>query len=107
MSITHHFIPQMFLTPSFYVPHEISNIIFSLSNNYYGINNIPTKLYKEIDEFICEPLSKIITQFFTSGIFPNVMKAACLWRSTVCKQYRPISVLPILSKITEKCMYQR
>ena len=59
---------SFFLRPT--SPHEISKIISSLNNNNYGINNMPTKLYKEINEFICEPLSKIINQSFTCEIFP-------------------------------------
>ena len=54
---------SFFLRPT--SPHEISNIISSLNNNNYGINNMPTKLCKEINEFICEPPSKIINQSFT------------------------------------------
>ena len=60
-----------------------------------------------------KPLSQIINESFQSGIFPDKMKLAKvipLFKkgcSVTASNYRPISLLSVFSKITEKVMYKR
>ena len=103
---------SFFIAPS--VPFEISDIISALkSGKSLGPNSIPMKILKSLSPLISSPLSQIINESFQSGIFPNKMKFATvipLFRKgfpLTASNYRPISLLSIFSKITEKVMYER
>ena len=75
--------------------------------------NIPVRLLKMISLQISLPLCLIINKSFITGIFPDNLKLAKV--ITLYKKgskdnptnYRPISLLSIFSKITEKIMYER
>ena len=62
---------------------------------------------------MAEPLSVIINDSFTSGIFPDLLKRAIVVpihkSGSKChsNNYRPICVLPLVSKIFEKCFSAR
>ena len=103
---------SFFIAPS--VPSEISDIINMLkSGKSLGPNSIPIKLLKHLCPLISLPLSQIINESFQSGIFPDKMKLAKvipLFKkgcSVTASNYRPISLLSVFSKITEKVMYKR
>ena len=103
---------SFFTAPS--VPFEISDIISALkSGKSLGPNSIPMKVLKCLSPLISSPLSQILNKSFQSGIFPDKMKLAkviplfkkgCLLTAS---NYRPISLLSVFSKITEKVMYER
>jgi retron-type reverse transcriptase len=68
------------------------------------------ELLKQIKEVIIAPFTKLMNYCIRTDIFPN-----CLKRSIVipifkkgdrndCKNYRPISLLPVFSKIFEKLL---
>lgn len=103
---------SFFIAPS--VPSEISDIINLLKpGKSLGPNSIPVKLLKHLCPLISLPLSQIINESFQSGIFPDKMKLAKvipLFKkgcSVTASNYRPISLLSVFSKITEKVMYKR
>ena len=60
--------------------------------------------------YIAEPISWLINCSFAAGVFPDILKQSCItpiFKSgdrSMMSNYRPISILPILSKIFEKCM---
>ena len=72
-------------------------------------SNVIIKVYDEISY----PLFMIFHSSFNEGIFPEQLKVAKV--SPIFKvgnieeigNYRPISVLPILSKVLERIMYNR
>lgn len=90
---------------------QVRCIIGSLENSgskdVYGIT---VALLKTIKHYIVYPLTKLINQCFISGIFPDALKVASV--IPVYKKgdvndpgnYRPISLLPILSKVIEKAI---
>ena len=79
-------------------------------NKATGIDNIPAKILKISSNCISQSLSSIINSTFETGIFPNKWKIAKIspipkGNTAVCRDnYRPISVLPCLSKICESCV---
>lgn len=100
------------LEPTSY--NEIVKIIDNLRlNTSSGIDGISTKIVKSIKTVLAEPLSKIINQCLKNGIFPDSLKIAKvtpIFKSgDKCdpSNYRPISVLPVISKIFEKVLYNR
>lgn len=89
-------------------PHEIINEVSKMkaktSRDIYGLS---MKLIKEVIEHLAEPLSYIINLCFFQGIFPYKLKIARvvpIYKKedrNHCENYRPISVLPVISKIFE------
>jgi hypothetical protein len=75
-----------------------------------GIDGMSMRFIKEIKNCILRPLCSIINQSLNTGIFPNKLKVAKIvpvyknGDNTYIENYRPISVLPVLSKIFEKVM---
>ena len=73
-----------------------------------GHDLISTNLLKEIYPLIAEPLSLIINQALSTGIFPSKLKIAKvipLHKKTekyLLDSYRPISLLPSISKVFER-----
>lgn len=94
--------------------NEVRDIIQSLKNknsrDIYGLN---VKLIKSIKNLIVIPLTKLINICLQGSVFPDVLKVALVTpifkKGDVNKaeNYRPISLLPIISKIFEKCMALR
>ena len=70
-------------------------------------------LLKLIKNEICESVTLIINQSLTTGIFPNKLKIAKvipLFKKGdiyTFDNYRPISLLPSISKIFERTMYDQ
>ena len=67
---------------------------------------------KETIEYILEPITYIINQSCSTGIFPQEMKTAKvipIYKSsdkTLIQNYRPVSLLSAFSKLIEKLMYK-
>ncbi len=70
-----------------------------------------TKLIKSIKTDLINPLTIIINQSLKTGIFPDKLKIAPvipLFKKdddTVFSNYRPISLLPAISKVFEKAIF--
>ena len=101
---------------SFYVspasPAQINIIITSMTNGKaLGPYSIPIFLLKVLSEHIAIPLYDIINGSVSNGIFPDMMKLAKvipLYKKNSpddSSNYRPISLLSVFSKITEKLMH--
>ena len=93
---------------------EISNIIACRNaRKAAGPNSIPNFVLKEFKEELKKPLTIITNMSFISGQFPTKGKEAHIIPSykkgdkLECSNYRPISLLPNISKIIEKAMYTR
>mgnify|MGYP001950330936 CR=1 FL=1 len=95
------------------LPTEISTIIKSLKNKSNNINKTPMKLFKVISNLISVPLANIINKSLETGNFPDSLKLARVTpihkedQKTDINNYRPISVLPPISKIFEKVVYNQ
>ena len=101
-----------FLVPT--TCNEILNIINKFDNNKAtGPNSIPVFILKIFNCFFSEHLSNIINLSFVTGSFPDLCKLAKVIPiykgddELLCENYRPISLLPIFSKVFEKVIYAR
>lgn len=93
---------------------DVKKAILSLKrNNSCGYDEIPgTLLVYCVDEFV-KPLTFLINQSYDEGICPEALKLAVI--KPVFKKgdklnvanYRPIALLPVISKIFEKIICQR
>ena len=88
---------------------EIDKIISSLKSKHStGQDNISTILIKSLKPELIAPITLIVNQMLTTSIFPNSLKIAKvkpLYKKGDANSrdnYRPISLLPSISKILEK-----
>ena len=95
-------------------PTEICNIAKNLKNkSSAGFDGISTKLLKQIIASISYPLSILFNQSFLTGTVPNKLKIArvipIFKNGDKCNpiNYRPISILPSISKLLEKAVAKR
>ena len=78
-----------------------------------GIDQIPACFLKDIAYVLAKPLTHVINLSLHRGLFPNDLKRARIkpvhksGNSKMFDNYRPISVLPVISKIFEKCVYRQ
>ena len=78
-----------------------------------GHDGISSELLKLITNDISKCITVIINQSLTSGIFPNSLKIAKVTpifkkeNSKLITNYRPISVLPVISKIFESVIHEQ
>lgn len=93
---------------------EVTRIIDKLSTNTSsGIDGVSTKSIKTIKNVIANEIVNCINKCLILGIFPSSLKVAKvtpIYKSGSKSDpgnYRPISVLPVVSKIFEKIMYNR
>ncbi len=102
----------MFFEPT--TEQEIGEIINSLRYCVAsGYDNIPMWIVRDTGHLILEPLTHLINLSINSGIVLQQLKIARVvpifksGENSVFSNYRPISVLPIFSKILEKVVYNR
>ena len=95
-------------------PNDISKIINNFKpKSSTGHDGLSMKLLKRISSIICDPLTLIINQSLNTGIFPEKLKIAKVLPifkkddEFLLNNYRPISLLPALSKILEKVVFQQ
>ena len=93
--------------------YEILKIMSTLNNSSPGHDNINIKMFKNVIDYIITPLTYICNLSIKNGTVPNDLKIAKVipihkkGAKDNFGNYRPISVLPALSKIFEKLIYNR
>jgi len=94
--------------------HSIEKVIDKLvPKSSEGMDGLSVRFLKLVHKPLLKPLKIIVNQMFSTGIFPDRLKVAkivpCYKKSDEHKieNYRPISILPSLSKIFEKIMLQQ
>ena len=82
-------------------------------NKAAGIDNLPGKFLKEGASILAAPITSIINLSIKLSLFPENCKTAKLkpfykkGSKTEAKNYRPISLLPIISKIIERFIFEQ
>ena len=78
-----------------------------------GYDDLSTKLLKIISPSLCPLLRLIINQSLTTDIFPSKLKVAKViplfkkGNDHLLDNYRPISLLPCISKVIDKIVYKQ
>ena len=102
---------SFFATPA--TPDEVHKFIIGLPNKSGNIHCIPVFIYKLISHHISPIICDIFNSCITLGMFPNLLKLAKIIplfkskNSKLIKNYRPISLLHLLSKLIEKMIKSR
>ena len=89
---------------------EVSKLILSSSNSSCALDPCPTSLVKDCLHVLITPITNIINMSLSEGIFPDQWKSAhvtpLLKKPNLpkndLKNYRPVSNLNFISKVTEK-----
>ena len=113
-----YYMQQEQLRNSFFMsptdPEEIHRIIMKMKpKNSCGHDGISSKLLKNVSQVIAVPLSIIINKSIETGVVPRSMKLAKvipIYKAkdkTLMENYRPISLLPTISKVLEKVVHCR
>ena len=93
--------------------NEICKIIGSFKDSAAGWDDLKSSMIKHIKESIIVPLVHICNRSFATGIFPSELKIANvvpIYESgdeMAFSNYRPVSVLPVFSKLLERLVYNR
>jgi len=93
---------------------EITKIIEKLPNKKScGIDNLPNLTFKILKNDISSTLSTLINDSYKKGIFPDILKISKIiplhksGDKSKTENYRPIALLPNLSKIFEETLRTR
>ena len=92
---------------------EIFNILNDLKNSAAGHDDISPKIIKMCGNVFLKPLTHICNLSLINGCFPDQLKIAKVVpihksdNPNLFSNYRPISVLPVFSKVLEKLMHVR
>ena len=98
------------LVDSHNIKQIIKGINTSRSNGHDGISS---ELLKLISNDIADSITLIINQSLKSGIFPNqlkIVKVTPIYKKDdkkIITNYRPISVLPVVSKVFETVIHEQ
>ena len=78
-----------------------------------GLDQMPAQLMRDAAAEICNPLTNITNVFLETGYVPREWKVARVGplfksgKTTDLDTYRPISILPVASKILEKAVHMQ
>ena len=98
----------------YFVPvteNEISKIIGCFKESAAGWDGIEANVIKHIKNIVCIPLKQISNISLSLGVFPHELKIANVPihkanDDMVYSNYRPVSVLPVFSKLLERLVYR-
>ena len=90
---------------------EVCTVIMNMKNKHCELNIIPTITFKQLLDACLPMIIQIINLSLTKGEFCEEWKTAIVkpllkkpGLDLINKNYRPITNLPFISKLVEKCM---
>lgn len=92
---------------------DVHSIISGISSNAMGIDNFSIKMIKYCSPVLDKYITHLINFCLEIGKFPNFWKVACIKpipkvsNPTNYSDLRPISILPVCSKILEKVVFNQ
>ena len=92
---------------------EITKIMGPFKDGATGWDTLKPSVMKNIKEYVKYPLAHICYIFFFTGVFPKELQlanVAPVFKANdemIFANYRPVSVLPVFSKLIERLMYNR
>lgn len=101
---------QLEVTSESKVNKVLSSLSSSQSKDIFGMDTLFIKTYKDI---LTPPITKLINQSIAENTFPNTLKTATIipihkaGNKQDINNYRPISILPVLSKPLEKVVTEQ
>ena len=93
--------------------NEVVDVIKNLKDGSCGWDEISSCVVKSTYTSFIVPITHILNISIINGVFPDELKIARvipLFKSgdaMLFSNYRPVSVLPVFSKILERLMYNR
>ena len=100
-------------TPAHVTPEEVLKIIANFKDSAAGWDELKPGIVKIVRHSIHVPLAHISNLSFNQGLFPSELKLANVVPiykdkdKMLFSNYRPVSVLPVFSKVLERLMYNR
>ena len=91
----------------------LSNLKKLKTKKSCGLDNISPRLLVDAAEIVAKPLTKLINASLTSGFIPDDWKCAKVTplfkkgKKNEMDNYRPISVLPVASKLLERAVHSQ
>ena len=92
---------------------EVLKIIKSMGDKTCGNDPVPSTVLKELAPYIARQITTIVNMSLREGVFANKWKTAIIklllkkvGLDPIMKKYRPISNLPFILKLVEKCMLE-
>ncbi len=95
--------PEWLCTP-FYVQHSLDSLRWNCAS---GLDGLPVRFLRTLSSLISSPLSALINRCLVDCAWPTLWKAARVApvpkvaSSCIASDFRPVSILPILSKVGE------
>ena len=95
------------------VQEEVEKIIRNLKESSAGWDSIDCKVVKQTFSSFILPLTHVMNLSLSTGVVPIELKVARVipifksGETNIFTNYRPVSVLPLFSKILERLMYTR
>ena len=102
---------SIFLTPI--IEQEVIDCLKTLKEGSSGHDALKPNVIKKCNEYLVTPLTYIFNLSVTEGYVPKALKHAYItpvFKSgdeSIFSNYRPISVLPVFSKILERLIFNR
>jgi len=94
--------------------HEILKELNKLNvTKASGPDNIPTRILKDYAHILVDSITTLFNKSLSTGTVPQAWKHANIipihkkGSKTQASNYRPISLLPVISKILERCIYNK
>ena len=94
-------------------PHEVEFHLKGMKRKGSGPDGIPFWIFRDFAYFLCDAVTSIFNRSISSGVVPLCFKRADISPIPKCakprdpSQFRPISLLPLLSKLLEKIVLRK